>query len=250
MVTPHPAKFSDSIMEVIADIIPGREQLRVLDPFAGVGRVHELATETVDTWGVEIEPEWATMHPRTIVGDATRLPFRDGAFDYVVTSPTYGNRMADHHDAKERCRVCEGSGDEIYHPPLGGPPERQACVKCNGRGFREYKRMTYRHQLGRPLHPNNSGAMQWGERYRQLHMLAWGEAWRVMKPDGKFVLNVKNHIRGKVEQDVHGWHCDVLHAMGFEAIWTEMVLVPNMGFGANAEARTEGEYVTVLRRQG
>ena len=54
--------------------------------------------------------------------------FSDATFDMVVTSPTYGNRMADHHNAKD------------------------------GR-----RRITYTHNLGRTLTPGNSGAMQWGE---------------------------------------------------------------------------------------
>jgi hypothetical protein len=85
---------------------------------------------------VELEPEWASQHPRTMVGDARALPLPDATFDMVVTSPTYGNRMTDHHNAKDGSR-----------------------------------RITYTHNLGRTLTPGNSGAMQWGEDYRQLHRL-------------------------------------------------------------------------------
>jgi len=65
----------------------------ILDCFAGTGRIHELGRD--DTVGVEIEPEWASMHERTICGDSTQLDtlFNPGHFGTVATSPTYANRM-------------------------------------------------------------------------------------------------------------------------------------------------------------
>ena len=89
----HPAKFSASILEVLNDVVMREAEriearLRVLDPMAGVGRIHELdALSVFDTVGVELESEWATQHPRTVVGDATALRFADCTFDAVVTSP-------------------------------------------------------------------------------------------------------------------------------------------------------------------
>jgi hypothetical protein len=64
----HPARFTSTILDTLARLIPPGS--RVLDPFAGTGRIHELPCET---WGVELEPEWANMHPRTIVGNARHL---------------------------------------------------------------------------------------------------------------------------------------------------------------------------------
>ena len=39
---PHPAKYSDSIIEVLTDLLASRQRFPglVVDPFAGVGRVH------------------------------------------------------------------------------------------------------------------------------------------------------------------------------------------------------------------
>lgn len=142
----------------------------LLDPFAGTGKIHLLGNENLRTVGVEIEPEWADLHPQTIVGDALNLPFAASSFDAIATSPTYGNRMADHHDAKD------GS-----------------------------KRNTYKHTLGRNLHPNNSGQLQWGPKYREFHQRAWSEAIRVLKPGGIFILNISNHIRKGEEIDVTDW---------------------------------------------
>ena len=179
MAVRHPARFSDSILDAVRGYLPSGA--RVLDPFAGTGRIHELGTHGSHTVGVEIEPEWANLHPATIVGNALALPFADASFDAVVTSPCYGNRFADHHNAKDGSR-----------------------------------RRSYRHDLGRPLHPANSGQLQWGPAYRAFHERAWAEVRRVLKPDGMFVLNVSNHIRGGVKQPVVQWHCVRAHAIGFQ----------------------------------
>jgi hypothetical protein len=77
----HPARFTDVIIERVQRILDAEHGTpildapapRVLDPFAGTGGVHELIG--YETLGVELEPEWAALHPRTILGDATALPF-------------------------------------------------------------------------------------------------------------------------------------------------------------------------------
>jgi DNA modification methylase len=165
----HPAKYSNPILDVMQEMLVDVSGI-LLDPFAGTGKIHLLQREDLKTFGVEIEPEWATLHPQTIVGDALNLPFADASFDAIATSPTYGNRMADHHNAKD------GS-----------------------------KRNTYKHTLGRDLHPNNSGQLQWGPKYREFHEKVWAECIRVLKPNGTFILNISNHIRKGEEIDVTDW---------------------------------------------
>src|SRR5690606_26606499 len=113
--------------------------------------------------GIEIEPDWAKAHPCVQQGDATSLPFKNGRFRWIVTSPAYGNRLADKHNAQERCKQCRGTGITIT----------AECPKCNGTGRRVYKRITYRHYLGHELHPNNTGGMQWGDVYRSMHEKIW-----------------------------------------------------------------------------
>lgn len=207
----HPAKFSEPILNVLDGVIP--EGL-VLDPFAGTGRVHTLARPGRRIVGVEIEPEWAVMRPGTIVGDALRLPFGDGTVDCVATSPTYANRMADHHDAKD------GS-----------------------------KRLTYRHTLGRPLHPNNSGQLQWGKKYRVFHRAAWAEADRVLGPASVFVLNISDHIRRGKVVPVAEWHRATICGMGWTVCREIPVETDRMGFGANADVRVDHEMVYVFKRE-
>lgn len=196
----HPAKYSAGLTDLFAVTLDGFG--RVLDPFAGVGGIHDLQSHDFDTVGVEIEPEWANQHPDTRVGNALSLPFDDNSFDAVCTSPTYGNRMADHHEAADASR-----------------------------------RHTYRHTLGRTLHSDNSGQMQWGEAYRDFHQQAWLEVRRVLRPGGRFVLNVKDHIRGGKLQPVTGWHAMCCVALGFELRNIVAHAAPAMRHGANADAR-------------
>lgn len=62
---PHPARYTDSILGRIAVVLADVSG-RVLDPFAGTGRIHELRRPDLETFGVEIEPEWQRWQPRTI----------------------------------------------------------------------------------------------------------------------------------------------------------------------------------------
>jgi len=207
----HPARFSGAILELLADLIPGGAL--VLDPFAGTGRIHEVGERcAARTVGVEIEPEWAGMSHRTIVSDATALPFAAETFDMVITSCTYGNRLADHHNARD------GS---VRH--------------------------SYTHDLGRPLHQGNSGMLQWGEPYRLLHLTAWSEAVRVLRTGGTFILNISDHVRKGVVQPVTDWHLGTLVDLGLALIERHEVPTPRLRYGANAGARVEFETVAVLR---
>jgi len=210
----HPAKFSDPLLPVIGDAVRGLRPL--LDPFAGTGKIHRLGG---DTWGVEIEPEWASLHPRTIVGDALRLPFRDGSFRAVATSPTYGNRLADSHNARD------GSVRHSYTHDLRamtGDPDRQ-------------------------LHPNNSGVLHWGPKYRAFHEAAWREVARVLGGGGVFVCNVSDHIRNRQVQPVCAWHREVIPGLGFDVVDVVDVGTSRLKYGENAE-RVPSEEVQVYRR--
>jgi SAM-dependent methyltransferase len=224
----HPAKFTAAIVDVMTDIVYSEwmhhdcAPIKVLDPFAGTGKIHELYSAAVLTFGVEIEPEWAFMHPRTLVGNALELPVRTCSIDVICTSPTYGNRMADHHEAKD-----------------------------------DSKRMTYRHRLGRPLHPSNSGQLGWGPKYWEFHKAAWREQTRVLRPGGLFVLNVKNFYRTKTvkgtrvteEVDVCQWHLDELTSLGYRVEASVAVPVRGMRMGTNHTRRVNHEMVYALRRQ-
>jgi hypothetical protein len=210
----HPAKYTDALLPAMADMLTGRT--RILDPFGGTGKVFELAAWLPDAQieAVEIEPEWAACHPRTTLGNALSLLWADDYFDAVCTSPTYGNRMADHHNAKDASH-----------------------------------RRTYRHMLGRELHADNAGALQWGDAYRTFHVAAWTEARRVLQPGGVFVLNIKDHIRGGVVQPVTEWHVKTLCGLGFAEMEHRRINTPSMRYGRNADKRVEYESVILFELQ-
>ena len=121
MTVRHPATFSDPILAAIDAALGDAET--VLHPFAGIGGIHRLNRSTV---GVELEPESAEQHPNTIVGNALDLPSPDDIFDAIATSPTYGNRMADHHDAKD------GSTRHTYRHTSVEPSRTTTRARCNG----------------------------------------------------------------------------------------------------------------------
>lgn len=224
----HPARFTQDLLPIFAEMlmppsvhlpdsgdvtdIKVTPHIRVLDPMAGTGRIHRLRElGPFQTIGVEIEPEWARMHPNTYVGNALALQFDDGSFDAICTSPTYGNRFADKHTPRDTS-----------------------------------VRRGYTHDLGRPLHPANSGGMQWGDEYREFHLRAWREARRVLKVNGRFVLNLKDHIRKGDRQYVSGWHVSALCRLGFTLLWHRELETPGMRNGANSDARVNAEQVYVF----
>ena len=96
------------------------------------------------------------------------------------------------------------------------------------------------------LHPDNSGQLHWGPKYRAFHKQAWVEAVRVLRPGGRFLLNLKNHIRSGVEQSVVEWHRDHLCDIGLVAVAHEHVIAPANRAGANRGVRVDHESVLVL----
>lgn len=234
----HPAKYSAALMPVLQSLVPPEEFPLVLDPFAGTGKIHGLANLT---WGIELEPEWAEMSVRTSVGDATALPFFTGDFNAVVTSPCYGNRMADHHEAKDKCKHCQGLGYLPGMETMTTPGLDRPCSPCSGTGLS--RRNTYRHVLGRMPSEGSAAVLQWGDAYRTLHRAAWAEAWRVLLPGGRIVVNIKDHIRNHKQQYVSWWHYQALIQQGFvphRFIW---VPTPGQRDGQNGAARMDGEWV-------
>lgn len=223
----HPAKFSQPILEQMVQLLDRYDvKGQILDPFAGVGKVHELAGGDRWTIGVEIEREWADQHPNTICGDSRDLGGvldRAGVIEgisAVVTSPTYGNRMADSY-----------AGDK-----------------------KGSTRHTYRVYLGRELSGGNSGGMQWGKKYRDLHSDVWGQVFGELVRgatrgggSGMAFINVSNHIRGGKEVDVVRWHVQELIRQGFRIVDLVPVQTARLRHGANSEKRVAAERIIVAK---
>lgn len=215
----HPAKFPAAVLEQLGDIADaeairiGKRRLRILDPFAGVGRIHMLQENGHKTVAVEIEQEWAYSHPETIWEDFFNAKLRRNSFDAVMTSPCYGNRMADHHEAKDASR-----------------------------------RNTYRHVLGRPLTKGTSATMQFGEDYAVFHMRAWERCLGLVRPGGIIAINSSNHIRKGEETRVNEFHISVLtEELGCTIHEVRRVETQRLRHGQNHEARVDGEVIIVAR---
>lgn len=253
----HPAKWSQAVLDAIVPYVSaeaGRvgRPLRVLDPCCGVGldRLADALGETVDhVIGVELQPEWAHCSDkpgRTVhQGDATDLsPLFGCDFDCGICSFCYGSRMADHHDAKDPCSQCGGTGWLTDRDSAGW----KKCKACGGTGLS--KRNTYAHVLrtgGGDLVPGSAAGMQWGPRYRTEHGRMIGEWIRCVVPGGLLVVNMSNHIRDGREQKVVEWWVNSLLVAGCGLVEVRRVATPRNRQGANGDVRVDGEVLIVMR---
>ena len=136
-------------------------------------------------------------------------------FDGVVTSPVYGNRMSDHHNAKDAS-----------------------------------SRRSYKFDLGRDLSPGNAGMLYyWQDEYRELHLEAWDLARNLTRDGGLMFLNVKNFyrtVKGKREEfRVVAGHVQMLKDTGWRVKKIVQVAVPSMKHGENHDARFDTEAIIV-----
>lgn len=72
-------------------------------------------------------------------------------------------------------------------------------------------------------------------------MLAWAEAYRVLRPGGLLILNLKDHIRRGEVQRVTFWHISAAQELGFRCV--DQIFVPSsksqtLSRPASAMART------------
>lgn len=238
----HPAKFTRAVwlciyrdVAKLVTLHPEKHEWHVLDPFGGIGGILDLHAMSWDynpneldfkITVIEIEEEWAEQakaHDRyqQLNDNVLAVDFFDFAahpsvretFDIVITSPTYGNRMADHHEAKD---------DSV--------------------------RNTYRHKLGRPLSENSSAGLQWGDEYRDFHRAAWDEVFDLLEAGGYFILNVKDHIRKGVKQPVAAWHRAYCQSIGFQKVSETHVPVRGNRQGENGEVRVDHEHVYLFQK--
>lgn len=214
----HPATYTDAFIPIFSELLLGCAS--VYDPFAGTGKLANIREYGFSgkLCCSEIEPEWSNRHAGIdywFIGDSSNTFFiSSGFFDAVCTSPTYGNRMADSHTAKD-----------------------------------DSKRITYTHCLGRKLSDGNTGKTQWGDKYKLQHTVIYKEVVRTLKPNGLFVLNVSDHIRNGVVQKVTTWHVECLKSMGLSVEKILEIATPRMGFGANSSARVGFESIILMRKQ-
>lgn len=214
----HPAKYSQEFIPIFFKEL--KEYNNVLDPFAGTGRIGLIKNYgfTGKIYANELEPEWLKENKYNCdvltYCDAEFLPYESSFFDAICTSPTYGNRMADCHNAKDNS-----------------------------------KRNTYTHCLGHKLNDENTGKLQWGNKYREKHQKIYKELYRVLKDNGIFVINISNHIRKGVEIDVCGWTTECLQAIGFVNIKEYNIKTKRNKFGRNGNVRVENEKIIIFKKE-
>lgn len=218
MVVRHPATFSKPFIEIFVELLAPYPT--VFDPFAGTGKLAEIKKfgYTGKVICNEIEPDWASCKLYDVdewrVGDAEYLTWaKDGMFDALCTSPTYGNRMADSHNAKDSS-----------------------------------KRITYTHVLGKKLNEANTGKMKWGNSYRNKHVAIYAECIRVLKPEGLFIVNISNHIRKGKVMEVVMWTIETLSSLGLKLTRNIEIPTKRMKFGRNQNVRVPNENILVFKK--
>ena len=212
----HPAVMNDDILRACKNFLPD-ERIKILDPFAGIGTTAEYFTEH-DVVGVEIEKEWASQNKNTICGDSLVEIPKLGKFDAIITSPCYGNRMADDfNQSKENTR----------------------------------KYITYKHFLERKLTEGTTANLHFGRKnklYEEFHKNIWKVSVDSLKDEGLFILNCKDFISNGEVMKVTKWHINTLKSFGLTHVKTVKVKSKGMRFGANYNLRLDYEYVVCLKK--
>lgn len=210
-IPPHPATYPEAIIDIFREAIPTGS--RVLDPFAGVGTIHQLRPD-IETHGIEIEVKWAAANPLTTIGNSRHAHqiFAGQMFDVIATSPAYGNRLADSYNASD-------------------PQARHS----------------YSIDLGQSLEDDNAGGLHFDTdgRYEELHEAVWASVVSLLKPGGLFLLNCKDFKRdGRIMRPT-AWHIRTLSAMGMRV--TDLWTLPAKGL-AFTNAAPLSELVVALEK--
>lgn len=212
----HPAKYTDALLPVFARWC--MDSKSILDPFAGTGKIGMLKDYGVHAVisANDIEKDWLTPN----IYHCDKLYFQDAEFldtgesyDTIVTSPTYGNRMADHFHTEH--------------------PERRA---------------TYTHCIGHELDDENTGRMHFGKAYCEKHRRIFAHLYDLLIDGGIFILNCSNFIRAGEIVDVTSWMRDTMESVGFKFCSSVNVSTPRMRFGANSDKRVEYETVMLFHK--
>jgi len=237
-------------MDVLTDLIrdwPGP----ILDPYAGIGRVHELGRD--DTYGIEIEPEWAATHQHTVWADSSTLRRVEGEWadrycsvvqkengergniarpNAVITSCDYGNRMADQY--------------------LGTPEERRRRAETGELP----RRRGYAISLGRKVSPGSTARFKFGPEYKAAHTRIFTAVTDVCLPDSKLALNVSDffvtNAPGEDPQRAYvvSFWVELIASLG----WVVERLIPvgtrRFRDGANSDLRVDAETIVVAQLKG
>jgi hypothetical protein len=227
MTVKHPAPYSDALIGPIVAMLepwvePGGRML--YDPMAGTGERLRMIAKllTVDCCGCEIEPEFIVDNGIFPIDCTTYTE----EHPVILTSPAYGNRMADQY--------------------LGTPIER-ATRAASGKMPR---RRSYAIALGRQVALGSGARWQWAENYRRSHEAIMRHIVKVnLTSNGVFLLNVASHFRATVYQPVAEWYLATLIGLGLKLIDYRFELTPGFRDGQNRELRVGGEHLYLFQKE-
>ena len=215
---PHPAKYSDPLLPVLSKYSYGT----VLDIMGGIGKAGFLKKYNKEIAKViinELEPEWANQAvyygvDEIIIGDARVLELQ---VDCIVTSPPYGNRMADNFKAGSKGGKSPTSMRKGYAGDLGRTPTNgSVCCLHFDRGYQEAIIEIYDAVITNCVFK-------------------------------RFILNVSNFIRQFEVVDVVGFFENYFKEKGFKLIVKIPVKTKRQkGVGANTALRVDNEMVMVF----
>ncbi len=140
---------------------------------------------------------------------------RHNGVDCWCTSPCYGNRYSDHHEARD------GS-----------------------------TRHSYRHDLGRMPTVGSAAVLPWGPDYWEFHAMAYRLMLDCARPGAPLILNVSDFVKGQTVVPAATWHMGAALGAGWlPDRHTRTVRVPTkrMGYGQNYDARVPYEMVYQFR---
>jgi len=214
---PHPSKYSKELLPVLAKYAYGH----ILDPMGGTGKAGLLKSLNPRITKVtinELEKEWADQGvdnkvDEIIVGDAKNL---SGRYDCIVTSPPYGNRMADNFKA--------------------GKPDSM--------------RRSYVGDLGRNVSDGSVCCKHFGKGYEEMIESIYDSILFKISFD-LFILNVSNFIRQFKEVNVIDWYKNYFKKRDFILLYEDAVNTRRQkGVGANTQLRVSHEVVMVFKYGG
>jgi len=235
----HPAKMNLNLLKWIIDTHTDPGDI-VLDPMAGTGSTailaflagrHGVAVEYEDTFFYMAEDNMEKTRRQAaregyirpgpkgrmtlIHGDARELSKLLEASDVIVSSPPYGNRLADAavRDGDPARVGYRQAVDVVLTSPPYGPSQKGGGIAREGYTKPGEAQVTdpdlpLRHS--RPLSddPRNIDNLEYGEvdanignlkgeTYASAMLRVYRECWNVLKPGGRMVLVTRNFIRAK-----------------------------------------------------
>lgn len=225
----HPARFSPQVVAYLRDLLAEiGPDARPVDPFAGTGEKWDEILPLGGWTGIEIEPEWASMHPRIRQGDALDPLAYPAGMALGVTSPTYGNRMADIY-LGPTCPACDGRGHRFVPDGWHEGQEVEVCDRCHGVGKDPTGRHNYAISLGRKPSKRSSATLHYGATYQLFHE-TWLRLMAFLLPAGprRLVLNVSDFNAALERVTAVDWWISAAQHAGFWVEFADRVPTPRL----------------------